>query len=165
MIKIIKTINEKFIHDGVYLIRKVKTLTGKIIETKIINNTITNVALNEIIKPLVNISPDMQIKELSIGTGSTTPSGANTTLETEVYRISSTDQNITDTGQVTTEFILNGTEYAGAINEIGIFAGTSALAWGGGAGKDTGLLISRVLWSTTIAIDESIYFQRIDTFT
>lgn len=153
---------QRYKHTGVYQCIKVKTLTGKVIEKKIIVNTITNLALNEIIKVVAGESTDMEINELAIGTGTNAPAATDTQLQTEVYRTSKTDQNSTDTGQYTTEFVLNGTEYAGAINEVGIFAGADALVWGGGAGKDTGLLLSRVLWSTTLAADESIYFQRID---
>lgn len=170
VVKLIKTFLRKFtqLHNkstykGIFMIHKYKTKTGEIMEKAIINNTITNIALNEIIKPIINTTPDMEIKELAVGTGTTAPATTDTTIETEVYRVSKTDQSITDTGQVTTEFVLNGTEYAGAINEIGIFSGSGALSWGGGSGKDTGLMITHVLWSTTLAADESIYFQRIDT--
>lgn len=149
---------------GLYVLTKVKRKTKSVIEQKIIFNTLTNKALNEIIKPLYAEVPDIEVKEWAIGTGTTAVSSNDETLETEVYRTSKTDQNVSDNGQVTTEFILSGLEYTGVINEIGIFAGSSADAWGAGAGKDTGLLISRRLWSTTLAADEAIYLQRIENF-
>ena len=149
---------------GLYVLTKIKTKTKEILEQKIIFNTLTNNGLNEIIKPLYNSIPDMEVKEFAVGTGTTAVSADDETLDTEVYRTSKTDQNVTDNGQVTTEFVLSGVEYTGAINEIGIFAGSTAAVWGAGAGKDTGLLISRRLWSTTLAADESIYLQRIDNF-
>lgn len=155
---------ERYNHKGLYILTKVKTKTKKIIEKKIVFNTLTKNGLNEIIKPLYAEIPDMEIKEWAIGTGTTAVSADDETLETEVYRTSKTDQNVSDTGQVTTEFVLSGVEYTGAINEIGIFAGSTAAVWGAGAGKDTGLLISRRLWSTTLAADESIYLQRIENF-
>lgn len=155
---------DKTNNKGLYVLTKVKTKTKEILEQKIIFNTLTNNGLNEIIKPLYNSIPDMEVKEFAVGTGTTAVSADDETLDTEVYRTSKTDQNVTDNGQVTTEFVLSGVEYTGAINEIGIFAGSTAAVWGAGAGKDTGLLISRRLWSTTLAADESIYLQRIDNF-
>lgn len=149
-------------HTGIYKIKKIKTSSGEILNKKIIKNTITNIALNEMNKIFSGNAVDMEMKELAIGTGSTTPSTSNTTLETEVYRTTKTDQNTTDTGQTTTEFVLNGSEYAGDIKEIGLFGSSTADPWSGGTGKDTGLLISRVLYDDTLAVDESIYIQRID---
>lgn len=154
--------NDFYNHKGLYILKKVKTKTLQIIEKKIITNTLTNNALNEIIKSFYGSVPDLEVKEFAIGTGSTAVSATDEKLVTEVYRTSKTDQNVTDNGQVTTEFILSGDEYVGAINEIGIYAGFAAAAWGGGVGKDTGTLISRRLWSTTLSADESIYLQRIE---
>jgi len=155
---------KSFKWQGFFLVKIKDCISNKIIEKKIINN-ITDIAFNEIIKPLYDslYLPNIEIKELAIGTGLTAPSGTDTKLVTEVYRISDSMAPIsTGTGQVTTEFILKGTEYTGPIEEIGIFAGSSALPWSGGAGKDTGLLIARILWNHTMISTEEIYFQRVD---
>ncbi len=147
--------------NGFYLI----TIKNKgEIRTEIIKNEITNNAKDEIIKGFYGSSPDMEIKELAIGDGTTTPSVTDTILVNEVYRISDTTAPVrTGAGENTTEFVLTGTEFTGQIEEIGIFAGSGADPWGGGAGKDTGLLISRVLWSHLMLASEEIYFQRIDS--
>lgn|SRR4030066_587798 len=152
----------KYKWEGVWLITIRNTKTNKLTRD-IVYNTITNLAFDEIIKGLYGSSPDMEIKELAIGDGSSVPSATNTTLDNEVYRISDTTAPTrTGVGQVTTEFILLGTEYTGPIEEIGVFVGSGALPWGAGAGKDTGLLLSRILWSHTMVAEEEIYFQRVD---
>jgi len=151
-------------HKGIYLLKKVNTKTLKVIEKKIIYNTLTDIALNEIVKPFYGGVPDIEVLEFAIGTGTDPEKSDDTTLQTEVFRTSKTDQNVTGTGEVTTEFILSGVDYTGAINEIGIFAGSLAAVWGAGAGKDTGLLVSRRLWSTILSADEAIYVQRIENF-
>lgn len=148
--------------NGFYLILIKNNNNGEI-KKEIIKNEITNNAKDEIIKPLYGDTPDMEIKELAIGDGTSTPAATNTILDNEVYRISDTTVPArTGIGENTTEFVLRGTEFTGQINEIGIFAGSGALPWGAGAGKDTGLLISRVLWSHDMLASEEIYFQRID---
>jgi len=166
----IKKINEKFPHTGDILIRvwnkKLKKFTFK----KILNNQITNSARDELIKPLYGATPDMNVAFLAVGTGTTSPAATDNALVLETFRVADTDLNRTDVGQVTSEFVLDGLDYiaevaAGTISEIGFFAGSGAAAWGAGAGKDTGLLISRVLFSYTITVDEEIYFQRVDSIT
>lgn len=153
-----------------FILVTVKNRSNSIIKRKdIIKNTITNSALDEMIKGLYGSVPNIKIEQLALGTGTNAPSASNTTLQTETYRISDTALGRSNIGEVTSEFVLTGTEYlavvpSGVINEIGIFGGTGALTYSGGVGIDTGTLIARVLWSYTIAsVDEDIYFQRIDT--
>lgn len=163
-------IEEKLKWHG-HILAVVRDHETKIIKKrKIIQNQITDSALDEIIKGLYASSPDIEIKEMAFGDGTTAPSSSDSTLVNETYRVSNTELGRTDTGQVTSEFVLNYVEYlavqpSGVINEIGIFAGTSAAVWGGGAGKDTGLLIARVLFPYTLLSGEEIFFQRIDNMT
>lgn len=163
-----RKISEKFNWHGHILAVVRDHVTKKIKLRKIIQNQITDNAVDEIIKGLYALSPDMEIKEMAFGDGTTSPSSSDTALDNETYRVSNTELDRTDTGQVTSEFVLNYVEYlavqpSGVINEIGIFAGSSAAVWGGGAGKDTGLLIARVLFPYVLQSGEEIFFQRIDT--
>ncbi|MFX1499404.1 MAG: hypothetical protein ACFFDH_00410 [Promethearchaeota archaeon] len=161
-------IEENIKISGDILVRIKNKNTGE--EKKIIlHNQITNNYLDEIIKPIYAGTPDCETKFLAFGTDNSTPSASNPTLGTETYRIADTSLGRSDTGQVTSEYVLDGADYvaevpAGTIEEIGFFAGSSAAAWGAGAGKDTGLLVSRLLFDYDITADEEIYFQRIETY-
>lgn len=143
-------------------------VTKEVKHKKIIKNQITDVAIDEIVKPLYADSPDIEIKEMAFGDGTTAPSSSDTILENEIYRVSNTELDRTGVGQVTSEFVLNYVDYlavqpSGVINEIGIFAGSGAAVWGGGSGIDTGLLVARVLFPYTMQSGEEIFFQRIDS--
>lgn len=148
--------------EGIIYIKIFNKITGQIKRFKI-KNLITNLGFDEIIKSFYTSAPDMQIKEFAIGTGTTSPAASDTKLSNEIYRISDSTIERSGTGQVTSEFILKGSEYTGAIEELGIFCGSLAQTWSSGAGKDTGLLLARVLWSYTLTVDEEIYFRRVDT--
>lgn len=161
-------ISENFKHSGIILVNVFKN--NKSIYKKIFVNQITDLARSEIIKPLYGATPDMTFSQLAFGDGETSPSANDTTLINELYRVADTDLYTSDTGQSTAAFYLTGTEYiaevpSGEIKEIGFFAGTSALSWSGGTGKNTGLLVSRVLWDYTIESDQNVYIQRVDTIT
>ena len=161
-------INESWNHSGYIFINVEKN--NKNIYKKIIKNQITSSARAELVKSIYGESPDMEMAQLAFGSGNSTPSVSNTTLDNELYRVSDTDLYTSDTGQVTSAFYLSGLEYlsvvpSGEIKEIGFFAGSTALSYGGGTGIDTGLLISRVLWDYTIESDFNIYIQRIDNIT
>lgn len=164
----IKKINEKYKHSGDYLLIIKKNNTVK--DRFIIENQITKYARDEICKPLYGTAADIEIGYIAFGDGTTTPTEDDQTLSNEVYRVNETSLGKYDFGQVLSEFVLTGLEYtavqpSGVINEIGIFGGSSAAAYGGGAGIDTGLLISRVSWTYTLASDESIFIQRFDNIT
>jgi len=138
---------------------------GKITEQVTLKNTITNLLFNLYRDALAgdwgNIL-DAKIKHIAIGDGTTAPAVTDTTLDNEVFRVALTDEDATITAQYTTVFYLAPDEAVGAIEELGWYAGTGSNDWGGGAGKDTGTLIARVLWSHTKTAVESIQFERID---
>jgi len=141
---------------------------GKITEQVVLKNTITNLLFNLYRDALAgdwgNIL-DAKIKHIAIGDGTTAPTVTDTTLDNEVFRVALTDEDATVTAQYTTVFYLAPDEAVGAIEELGWYAGTGSNDWGGGAGKDTGTLIARVLWSHTKTNVESIQFERIDSIT
>lgn len=149
-------------HSGIWKIEIRKINTKRIVKQLILKNQLTNTAKDELIKAFQGDYVNLDIKELAIGTGSTTPSATDSKLDSEVYRVTVDENSRIDTGENLTTFTINGAEYSGTFTEIGLFAGWEAAAWSGGVGKDTGLLISKVLTDITLEADEEIYFQRID---
>jgi hypothetical protein len=160
-------INEKIGWQGIIKIKVVDAKTKKIKHQETIYNQITKLALNEMITALLGDTVDLEIKELAIGDDDTATSSNDEALGNEIYRVSDTDSGVSDIGEVTTEFVIKGTEYTaiqatGVIEELGIYAGSAAAVYGAGAGIDTGLLLARVLWSYELIASEDIYIQRID---
>jgi hypothetical protein len=134
----------------------------------VIENRITNIALTEIIKALYD-DPDMQLKHVAIGTGTKKLEDTDTTLETEIYRVPFVQWSPLGYGQTQALAILKGDEpdfapYNGEANirEIGFFAGSGSLDWDGGSGKDTGLMISRILVTRNKELGEQYQITRLD---
>ena len=152
----------------------IKIRNGKIIKDYTINNLITNLGLNEIIKSMYSI-PNMTYKYVAIGDDNTPAAAGDTTLGNEIFRTPILTQTVTGTGQLTSRSVLLDTEpfdavppppgYQCTISEIGFFAGSSALAWNGGAGIDTGTLIARLVLTTPEDKydNEQIAITRIDS--
>jgi hypothetical protein len=134
----------------------------------IIRNRISNIALTEIIKALYD-DTDLIIKHLAIGTSDKTLSDADTTLDNEIYRVPFVSWAPLGYGQMQALALILGDEpnfapYNGKVNirEIGFFCGTSSLDWGGGAGKDTGLMLSRILVIKNKQLGEEYQITRND---
>ena len=147
----------------------VRDLEGKITERVTLKNTITNLLFNLYRDALAgdwgNIL-DAKIKHIAIGDddGTALPLAVtNVALGNEVFRVALTDEDVSVTAQYTTVFYLAPDEAVGTIEELGWYAGTASIDWGGGAGKDTGTLIARVFWTHTKTIVESIQFERVDS--
>ena len=147
-------LNEKFGWTGKVDIMIKNVINGKI-EVIHIKNRLMNNALNEIIKSLYS-SPNMEIKYVAIGDDDTANSDNLTTLYNEIFRTPVITQLVTGTGELQSRAILLDNEPTAlsgvcTIKEIGFFGSTDAEGWNGGAGKDTGLLISRIVLSTPIS--------------
>lgn len=145
-------------YSGIYLFRI--TRNGKIINSKIFKNMITNDCLKELAKPLYAETPDMEIKYLAFGDGTGTLDAEDHVLTNEIYRISALTLENTDVGQVSSEFVLTKLEtLSNTVTEIGIFAGSLATATLG-----TGLMINRLLLTIPITkvVGDEWYFQRLD---
>ena len=165
-------IDNGFKWSGRYEIIKKNIITG---ETKklYIKNLIVNVGLDEIIKALSG-GVDMELAYLAIGDDSTAAAAGQTTLINEIFRVPILSKIKSGTGQLQSTALLlaNEPDYAPyngvcTVREIGLFGGGSALTWNGGVGKDTGLMISRIVISpaeSKIATEE-FQFTRTDTFT
>jgi hypothetical protein len=150
-------IKDKYNWNGLYKITVFDKNLNKIIREDVVNNTITNNARDEIIKPLYAATPNIEIKYLGIGTGTTASSAADTKLENEQFRTADNSLSRMNVGTVESGFTIQDTDYTGNICEIGIFCGSSATAT-----KDTGTLLSRINWSHNKTADEEIYFERLD---
>jgi len=79
------------------------------------------------------------------------------TLDNEVFRAPFLTKARTGIGESTAIALITDTDYDGPIEEIGVFAGSGA-----SGSVDTGLMISRVLWSYTKTATEELQFTRID---
>lgn len=130
------------------------------IKKEIVKNRVMNAALEEIVKPLAGATPNIEIKYLAVGTGTTAVTDNDATLATEIFRTPGTSLSANATGQVTSQFVILKTEAVATIEEIGIFGGASATLT-----ANVGILISRILWHHVKTNSEEISFRRIDTVT
>lgn len=140
-------INEKW--SGKYVIQ---TKDG----IEVINNKVMDSALNGLVKALSGDS-NIQIKYLALGTSSAAITNADTKLGNEIFRTPISNQELSGTGELTTDFIVLDSEAVGSIREMGIFGGSAATST-----KDSGVLISRILWSREKTNSEEINIKRID---
>ena len=141
---------------GTFKIRIKNTLTGEITD-EIVKNRITNTALNAMINTLDDIEPQLNIKYLAIGTGSTAIDDADTQLDTEIARVQFTSSNLTAIGEFTTEFVVLDSEAVATWAEIGIFCGDTATS-----SANTGIMLTRILYDRVKTSLEEIQFIRID---
>ena len=123
-----------------------------------INNVITNAGLNLLRNFLAGEVSDGQLKYLAVGTSSASVNFTDTQLGAELFRTEFVDQNITSTGVLNSNTILLENEAVGQIEEVGIFAGSTA-----SSATNSGIMISRILFSRDKTNLESIQFQRVDT--
>lgn len=131
-------------------------INGEHMET--LKNRVMNAALEEIVKPLTGAAANIEIKYLALGTNTAAVTDNDASLGTEIFRTQDTSLSANATGQVTSQFIVLDSEAVGTIEEIGIFAGTSATLT-----ANVGILMSRILWHHVKASTEEINFRRIDS--
>jgi hypothetical protein len=128
------------------------------IHDKTINNTITDNGLNFFRDALRGIVTDAQLKYIAVGTSSTAVTTSDSQLGNEVFRKQIFSRTAGTTGQCISIAILEDTEANYSIAEIGVFAGTTASAI-----ANSGIMVSRVLYSRVKTNLESIQIQRTDT--
>ncbi len=138
-------------------------LDGNIIDVQEFPNLITTVGLNMARDGLYGDVADLEIKVLAIGDDDTAPALADTTLGNETFRKARTSQSKPAAGQQTYVQYINPTEAIGVIEEFGWFAG-AAVNPASPAGKDTGIMVSRTLYSRAKTALESLQIERTDTF-
>ena len=136
-------------------------LKGNVLDIREMKNLITNVGLNMMRDGLYGPggAQDLEIKYLAIGSDNTSPVVTDTTLGTETFRKARTSQSKPGTGQQTYVQYIDPTEAIGVIEEFGWFAGAAA-----GAVADSGIMVSRVLYSRVKTALESLQIERTDTF-
>lgn len=164
------SIKDKYGWIGKLKIIKKDVITGKTTERLLFNRLMNN-ALDEIIKAFYTV-PDLYLAHVAIGDDNTANSDTLTTLYNEIYRVPVLNRIRTGTGEIESRSILLDTEPPALsgicdIKEIGFFCGTQSINWDGGVGKDTGLMISRIIVSPTESktATEQINFVRTDEFT
>uniref|UniRef100_A0A6M3KLA5 Uncharacterized protein n=1 Tax=viral metagenome TaxID=1070528 RepID=A0A6M3KLA5_9ZZZZ len=137
----------------------VRDLQGKVLEVKEIHNLLTTVGLGMVIDLMQAGGPaDGKIRYMGVGSNATPPAIAQTQLIAETFRKAVTSQaEITSTSLRTIVYIAPA-EAVGWIKEIGWFSSPTA-----GAGANTGIMISRILYSRNKTALESIQVDRVDT--
>lgn len=141
--------------SGKFIITIKNKSDTKVVE---INNVITNAGLNLLRNFLAGTVSDGQLKYLAVGTSSASVSFANTQLGAEIFRTEFIDQTPSSTGVLNSNAIILDNEAVDNIREIGIFAGSTA-----SSATNSGIMISRILFSRDKTNLESIQFQRVDT--
>lgn len=141
---------------GTFIIESKDVKTGQI-KQEIVKNKVMDSVLNKLIGVLQGTAPDLQIKYLALGTSNTAVTTNDTKLGAEIFRTAVVSQSATNTGEITTEFVILDNEAVGTIEEIGIFGGTTATLV-----ADTGTLISRILWHKEKTNSEELSIKRID---
>lgn len=155
---------------GLVKLEKVNIRTGK---RKIINyrNHIMDDALDAIISSLMLYpDPNLTLMHCAIGDDDTAETDSDETLGNEIFRTPVLSRLSTGTGEVESRAIILDREpedLSGicTIKEIGFFAGTTSANWDSGAGKDTGLLVARLVLASPESklADEQINITRTDT--
>jgi len=133
----------------------IRDLEGNILETKELHNLIPTVDLNMIRDAYYGDVADCEIKYMAVGDDNTAPALTDTILGNETFRKIMTAHSKPGDGQILTTVYIAPGEAVGAIEEIGWFSGAGA-----GAGADTGILSSRVLYSRVKTALESIQVER-----
>ena len=128
------------------------------IHEKTIKNTIVDNGLNFLRDALRGIVSDAEIKYIAVGTSSVSVTTSDTQLGSEFFRKPVYSKSVTGTGALQTIAILDDSEAIAQIEEIGVFAGSTA-----STSSNSGIMISRVLYSRNKTNLESIQIQRTDT--
>ena len=136
-----------------------------------IYNRIMNNALNEIIKALYNPNANIELSHVAIGDDDSANVDTRETLFNEIYRVPVISKLKVGTGEIESRALLLDTEppsLSGACTnkEVGFFCGSGSQDWNDGTGKDTGLMLSRIIISPAESKTntEQISFTRSDEF-
>ena len=142
-----------------HVVVTVRDLDGKVIDRQEFDNLITTVGLNMIRDVLYGDVSDGNIKYMAVGDDDTAPAIDNTTLGNETFRKQITTTTKPAAGQVKHTCYIAPDEAVGTIEELGWFAGADATA-----SADSGIMVSRRLYSRVKTNLESILVERTDSF-
>lgn len=129
------------------------------VEREHVKNRITNAGLNMIRDGILGTVTDIQLKYLALGDSNIAIDDTQVQLGNERFRTQFINQNSTGIGKLQSTALVLDTEAVFNIQEIGIFAAAAA-----SSSADTGILVSRILYSRNKTNLESIQFVRTDTF-
>ena len=137
----------------------VRNLEGNVLDVRKYHNLITNVGLNMLRDLLEGLIGDGEIKYLAWGSDNTAPTVGDAALGAETARKLITSFSEPDIGKLSTVTYIAPAEAVAPpnIEEFGWFCGAAA-----GAGADTGIMTSRVLYSRAKTNLESIQVERLD---
>lgn len=125
-------------------------------EEFVIPNRLTNAALNAMRDALYGDAVNLQITHIAVGDSPAAINDADTHLGNEVFRVAIASKQKSDTGVMEATAMLLDSDGPLTIREIGVFAG-------GTAAKDSGLMVSRILWTRDKTALETIQIGRTDT--
>ena len=132
--------------------------SNEFILDKTIQNTVVDSGLNLLREALRGTVTDAEIKYIAVGTSSASVTTSDTQLGAEIFRKAVFSKSIVGVGQVQTIAILDDMEAVANIQEIGVFAGSTASVT-----ANSGIMISRILYSRNKTNLESLQIQRTDT--
>jgi len=133
-------------------------LQGHILDVVEFDNLIMTVGLNMLRDLFSGTISDGEIKYIALGTDNTAPAVGQTTLVAEVFRKQETSRSNLGDGILKTIHYIAPDEAIANIREIGWFAGVDATLT-----PDSGIMVSRVLYSRNKTNLESIQIERTDT--
>lgn len=152
-------------------------LEGNILDIQEFHNLITNVGLNMARDMLYGDVSDGEIKYMAIGDDNTAPTVGDTTLGNETFRKARTSQSKPGIRQTRYIQYISPPEAVGNIEEFGWFASRDLILAEDSdplttetsdrlirEGTDSGLMVSRVLYSRVKTALESLQIERTDTF-
>lgn len=140
-----------------------RDLQGNIMDVQEFPNLLTTAGFNMVRDGLAGDVSDFEVKALTIGDDATAPTIADTVLGNETFRKARTSQSKPADAQVQYVQYIAPEEAVGTIEELGWVAG-AAVNTASPAGKDTGIMIARTLYSRNKTALESLQIERLDAF-
>ena len=139
---------------GVWTFEIRDSKTKKLKKREVVKNIVPTVARTAMARQLAgNNSTEMQGTYVALGTGTTTPTNGDTTLETETYRKAlSSGINSNNIASLTGFF--TAAEVSGTFREAAIFGDGADSTASGSA--DTGIMYSRVAINITKSATETL---------
>jgi hypothetical protein len=140
--------------NGLFKMYSIKNNKKKQIDE--IPNLIMNDVHNKVAKTFIGFEnvTSYQIKHLAIGDDNTAVTATDTALGNEVYRVPFVAQSNPSQKIIVSDFYIIDSEFAGDIEELGIFCGIfSTLTLG------TGNMLNHILWSYNKSSSEELLIE------
>ena len=113
--------------DGLYKMYSIRNGIKTQVDEK--HNLIMNDVYVKVVRAFTvySLAYHYQIRYLALGDDNTAVTASDTTLGNETYRTRYVVRAETGTGVLTTDFYITDSEFAGTIEELGVFGGTFAV--------------------------------------